>query len=78
MRRPPRVVILATVTGRTVALLLLRYLESKDQSEADRRFAEVASAWGLPANRNRQGGLSLETGFQIPGQNWFGDWEDNR
>lgn len=61
-----------------VSGLLLKYLESKDQSEADNRFAEVASVWGLPSNRNRQGGLSLETGFQIPGQNWFGDWEDFR
>lgn len=56
--------------------LLLQYLESTDQNEADKRFAEVASAWGLPMKRNRQGGLSLESGYQLPGQNWMGEWEN--
>lgn len=58
--------------------LLLQYLESKDQSEADARFAAVASAWGLIANRHRYQGLSLEAGWHIPGQSWLGDWENYR
>jgi ABC-2 family transporter protein len=59
--------------------LLFEFLESKDQNDADKRFAEFAAYWGYPAaTRNLQVGISHEAGLQIPGQNWFGEWENYR
>ncbi|MDX1925103.1 MAG: hypothetical protein SFV81_01215 [Pirellulaceae bacterium] len=61
-----------------VSWLLLEYLESKDESEANQRFAEVASLWGYPTNRLSQVGLGIEQWPQVPGRAWFGEWENYR
>jgi len=58
-----------------LAWLLMQYLESKDSSEADRRYAALCVAWGQNASRRRtQACLSLNQLWRV-GETWLGDWE---
>ena len=58
-----------------LAWLLMQYLESKESSEADRRYTALCVAWGQNASRRRtQVSLSLNQLWRV-GETWLGDWE---
>jgi ABC-type transport system involved in multi-copper enzyme maturation permease subunit len=59
-----------------VAWLLSQYLESKDQAEADQRFAEVAKEWGIAINRSRNSNFTMFRYGGIAGADWLGEWEN--